>query len=300
MKKTLFIVGLLFVSLSSYSQMWDIIAWAQYNKIESMYNNELRVGFSPLLESYKGHDVFLRPTINTRNNVYKGYNYKTKDTKRELEHANLIPYVYKTYHVEDVILDVDDFFNMGCLFVLVNDNGEHIYVQRGYRNLLLNLAESFNDVFYSKNFYTRLVQQSVDKFDNKTWLSTIPICIDAEKRYNRCLASAGRDIQGNDTIYYIDIAIDSKREISSKTDCFINLLNGLQLRFYDLSAKSQYDREKDSFLYGVQIPLSPEQFKVFTEEPIRDVKIFDIPITDIMNFYGKLFQFTCKALYEEF
>lgn len=294
MKKVFLIVLTLLTSINFYSQGWDIAAWIIANKLEDIENERILQFYQPLLQSYEGHKVILHPS----NNIYSRFNFKTKNTKGEYDEDRVSQFIHNPYKVENVVYDVEDFFNTGCLFALVNDHDEHLYVQRGYRNLLENLAESFNDVFYSQEFFHKTINVVRDKFENKVTLVTMPLTVRENRRYSRCSLMVEREITELDSTYYVDVIIASNREISIKTDCFINLKNGTPLRYYNLEAKYTYNNDRDRYEYGVQIPLSRSQFKEFTETSIVDIRIFGIDITDIRNFYGKMFQYICKAVYD--
>ena len=288
MRKLIFLAFVLLININAHAQAWDFMAWGLYNYYEHLENERTKNVLQPLLDGYLGQ----RATLKSEKNLYKKFNFRTKDTKREIDDDKIHLYINRKYVIEKVVYDVEDFFNMGYLFVLRDDNNEYVYLQRGYKWGFAGLEDAFQETFYSEKFY----KSHVDKFDNKVSLVSYPICVKNQKRYSKCLLMAEREIIENDTVFSIDVIIGSGREISPVTNCFLNLKDGKQFRFYDLPAMSRYDDQDDRFMYGVRIPLTSLQFQELAETSIEDIRLFDIDITDISDFYGTMFQFACRAL----
>ncbi len=289
MKKYILSLLLLSFTILSYAQVWDLIAFGFASKIEKLQDEKLKNFFDPLLQSYKGQIVTLK---NTRN-VYAGYNYKRKDTKREIDSDDLIQYAGRKYIVKDIIYDVEDLFGNGYLFVLEDKlDNSNLYVQRCYRWRIGGLYTAFQELYYSKAFFDQFVSFNRDNFNNSYSYVTEPVNID-EHKYTYLKAAAGK-MSANE--YNIGLGIVTNRGNVKLDDvCYIFLSNGNKKQF-DVETRQEYDVEENRYLYAVLFSLNAQEFEEFTNSSIKDFKIGDFLITDITDYSGKFFQYICLSL----
>lgn len=298
MKKIIFAILFAMFSLCSYAQMWDIIEMARQSKEQKQQDAFMYDVSKPLIDSYVGKQVRLKRTYN----VYLKFNFRTKDTKKEIDGNKLNDYVNRIYTVEQVVYDVEDFLGDGYLFVLRNDDDEEhdkVYVQRSYRSGLDGIESAFDQVYYSKEFFDNFVYFDKDPFEGKNSWVTYPITVYHDINNTQVIAAGELKYNSNNELVYIvgiGIASSTEMKISDSGSCDIVFANSVK-KTYNANCQKSTDLQQRRFNYYAIMELTPQEYKTFCNAPIHDIRIGkSVTVNNISIFYATYLSYVFKSL----
>lgn len=291
MKKILIALFFLFGTASlAHSQGWEIIAWVMMNKEEARVNENIKSYFSPYLNELVGKRVTLVSTYN----IYLRFNEKRKDTGKEVKEEEASQYINRSYTIEKIFYDVEDFFNDGVLFKLRANDGSYIYVQRGYKQLVKDvLSSTFKDFIYSPIYFRQRLTDRLDKFSDVSSVKLEPFSMGKNGMF------AVSQFSRNDTLLYsIQLAVFQKSRIESNNECVV-ILNGNERRRYNVDVKCDYSSDIGDYkyIYYADIVLTKDELKEFSEKNITDVRVGYADMENIRQYYYQRFRYACAVMY---